>query len=112
MRTFTHKMTKMLAIAAIAGGLMAVAAPAYAAGTTDSPASFNKAAAITTITEAAQAPADVEPQLVRVYRGSFLSLWTCDSYGRSWVTSGSARSYNCGLDNRYPGLPWSLYTYH
>lgn len=115
MRTFTHKMTKMLAMAAIAGGLIAVAAPAHATGATDSSASFNKAAAIAVVAGTVQAEgvsADVEPQLVRIYRGSFASLWTCDTYGRSWVSSGSARAYNCGLDNRYPGLPWSLYTFH
>jgi hypothetical protein len=108
-------MTKLLAMAAIAGGLIAAAAPAHATGATDSPASFNKAAAIATVVGSAQAegvPADVEPQLVRVYRGSFLYLGTCDTYGRSWVSSGSARAYNCGLDSRYPGLPWSLYTFH
>jgi len=116
MRTFRHKMATMLAATVITGGLIAVAAPAHATGATDTPAAFvNKASAIATVAETVQAkglPADVEPRLVRIYRGSFASLWNCDAYGRSWVSSGSARAYNCGLDNRYPGLPWSLYTFH
>jgi hypothetical protein len=94
----------VIAAAAIAGGFLAAAAPAQAAEAT------NTAATVSTISEVGKA-ADVAP-LARVYRGSFLYLSTCDAYGRSWVSSGAARSYNCGLDYAYPGLPWSLYTYH
>jgi hypothetical protein len=102
MRTLKRNVATALAAAALTGGLLALAAPANAATAESHSVTAGQAAV----------SSDVAPQWTRVYRGSFLYLSTCDTYGRSWVSSGAARAYNCGLDNRYPGLPWSLYTFH